>query len=128
MTVFHLIKDQAGLDAFALQNKGIEWMCFDTEFVGEKRFFTRLCLMQVATRFGNYLIDPFPIPDFGPVLRMIQDPAIVKVTHAGESAIFHREDWANNGGEWRTRGPLVGTDLMILRGSNVKRSGRIQRD
>lgn len=85
MTGYHLIEDQGGLDAFASQNKGIDWMCFDTEFVGEKRFFTRLCLMQVATRFGNYLIDPFPIPDLGPVLRMIQDPAIVKVTHAGEN-------------------------------------------
>ncbi|MBK8877750.1 MAG: ribonuclease D [Haliscomenobacter sp.] len=85
MTGYQLIEDQAGLEAFASRNKGIEWMCFDTEFVGEKRFFTRLCLMQVATRFGNYLIDPFLIPDLGPVLRMIQDPTIVKVTHAGEN-------------------------------------------
>ncbi len=85
MTGYHLIDNQADLEIFASHNKGIEWMCFDTEFVGEKRFFTRLCLMQVATRFGNYLIDPFPIPDLGPVLRMIQDPAIVKVTHAGEN-------------------------------------------
>lgn len=60
-------------------------MCFDTEFVGEKRFVTRICLIQVTTTHGNYLIDPFNIDDLGPFLELIQDPSIVKITHAGDN-------------------------------------------
>lgn len=60
-------------------------MCFDTEFVGEKRFVTRLCLIQVTTINGNYLIDPFYLKSLDPFLDLIQDPGITKITHAGEN-------------------------------------------
>ncbi len=82
---FELIEDQRGLEEFSRLNSGLEWMCFDTEFVGEKRFLTRLCLIQVATVNGNFLIDPFKLEDLGPFLSMIQDPEMIKVTHAGDN-------------------------------------------
>lgn len=82
---FELIENQEALNEFGRKNSLIEWMCFDTEFVGEKRFVTRLCLIQVATPLGNYLIDPFPVKDFSPLLRLLEAPSVVKVTHAGDN-------------------------------------------
>ncbi|WP_421799717.1 ribonuclease D [Haliscomenobacter sp.] len=85
MQAFELITTKEGLEHFAQINADIEWMCFDSEFVGEKRFTTRLCLIQVATEHGLFLIDPFPLKNLGPFLKMIEDPKIVKITHAGEN-------------------------------------------
>lgn len=85
MQAFELITTKEGLEHFAQINTDIEWMCFDSEFVGEKRFTTRLCLIQVATEHGLFLIDPFPLKNLGPFLKMIEDPKIVKITHAGEN-------------------------------------------
>jgi ribonuclease D len=82
---FELIATPDALAQFAQTHQGIEWLCFDTEFVGEKRFTTRLCLIQVASVHGFFLIDPFPLKDLGPFLAILQDPAIIKITHAGEN-------------------------------------------
>lgn len=85
MQAFELITTKEGLEHFGQINADIEWMCFDSEFVGEKRFTTRLCLIQVATEHGLFLIDPFPLKNLGPFLKMIEDPNIIKITHAGEN-------------------------------------------
>lgn len=61
------------------------WLCFDTEFVGEKRYLTLLCLIQISCSNGHYIIDPLAIKDLNPFLDLIQDPAILKITHAGEN-------------------------------------------
>ncbi|MFN7115912.1 MAG: ribonuclease D [Saprospiraceae bacterium] len=82
---FTLIESQKDLDLFYRQNQGIEWLCFDTEFVGEKRYVTSLCLLQAATVHGNYLIDPFVVEDLSPFLEFIENERIVKVTHAGDN-------------------------------------------
>lgn len=85
MQAFEFITTKEGLEQFAQINANVEWMCFDSEFVGEKRFTTRLCLIQVATVHGFFLIDPFPLKTLGPFLKMIEDPNIIKITHAGEN-------------------------------------------
>lgn len=85
MTRFTLIESQQALNNFFEENVGIEWMSFDTEFVGERRYQTSLCLLQIGTRYGNYLIDPFAVEHLDPVLQMIQNPSITKITHAGEN-------------------------------------------
>ena len=82
---YTFVDNHADLLAFVSQNKRIDWMCFDTEFVGEKRFHTQLCLIQVATENGNFLIDPLQIKDLSPFLDMIADPNILVITHAGEN-------------------------------------------
>ena len=60
-------------------------MCFDTEFVGEKRFRTLICLIQVTAASGNYLLDPLRLPHIDPLLDLIENENILKVTHAGEN-------------------------------------------
>ena len=82
---FHLIDNQTHLETFYKENKSVKWLCFDTEFVGEKRYQPLLCLIQVVTEHGNYIIDPFEILDLSPFLELVKDPGVLKVTHAGEN-------------------------------------------
>ena len=80
-----LIEKKESLEDFYQENKAVKWMGFDTEFVGEKRYHTLLCLIQIATVNGFYIIDPLKIDDLSPLLKMIQDDSILKITHAGEN-------------------------------------------
>ena len=74
-----------GLAAFSEDNKNIKWLGFDTEFVGERTYYPILCLIQVATERGNYLIDPIVLENIDLFLDMVVNPEIVKITHAGEN-------------------------------------------
>lgn len=85
MPAYTLIEDASALEAFYENHRDITWMAFDTEFVGEKRFITSLCLIQVYSEKGVFLIDPLRLKDMAPFLRLITDPNIVKITHAGEN-------------------------------------------
>jgi ribonuclease D len=82
---FQLIENNEELISFYEQHKAVEWIAFDTEFVGEKRYVTTLCLIQVASVHGIFLIDPFNIRDLSPFIKLIEDAAIVKITHAGDN-------------------------------------------
>jgi ribonuclease D len=73
------------LVSFYKQNADVDWLCFDTEFIGEKRFYTQLCLIQVGTEHGNFLIDPIEIDNLQPFLDLITNPKILVITHAGEN-------------------------------------------
>lgn len=82
---YTLIEQQRDLEDFYRQAGQGDWICFDTEFVGEKRYQTLLCLIQASTEEGNYLIDPFKVKDLSPFLDLLTNPAIIKVTHAGDN-------------------------------------------
>lgn len=80
-----LIEDQEGMRQFEKENASISWLCFDTEFVGEKRYFTRLCLIQIITEHGVYLIDPIKLDALDYFLELVKDPSVEKITHAGDN-------------------------------------------
>ena len=82
---YTFIKTHEALDDFAEECKDIKWMGFDTEFIGEKRYHTLLCLIQVSCEHGYYLIDPIAIENLDPFIDMLEDPNIVKITHAGDN-------------------------------------------
>jgi ribonuclease D len=82
---YTIIDNNTSLITFCENNKSTEWMAVDTEFIGERRYETLLCLIQVATADGYYLIDPIKITDLKPFLDLIESPVILKITHAGEN-------------------------------------------
>jgi ribonuclease D len=82
---YQYIETASQLEQFAQANQDITWLGFDTEFVTERRFYPMLCLIQVITAHGVYLIDPIALPQLDPLLVMIQDETITKITHAGEN-------------------------------------------
>ena len=77
------IADQKGLKKFQSDNIGIKWMGFDTEFVGENRYNTLLCLIQIQTVHGSYLLDTLVLKSIKPLLNMLADPEILVISHAG---------------------------------------------
>ena len=79
-----LIDTQEGLDAILQKNQGVGWMGFDTEFIGEKRYHTLLCLIQISTEHGYYSRSAGGQGSEA-VPRLPESPDIVKVTHAGDN-------------------------------------------
>ena len=82
---YKLVETAEALEAFYHENKQTAWMAVDTEFRGERRFETLLCLIQVATAQGFYLIDPIALKNLDLFLSLLEDENILKITHAGEN-------------------------------------------
>lgn len=82
---YTLIETKEALQDFYDANKQAEWLALDTEFIGERRYETLLCLIQVATPNGFYLLDPLKMSDIQLFLDLVEDENILKLTHAGEN-------------------------------------------
>lgn len=82
---YKLIETQAALLDFVAAHQQAEWLAFDTEFIGEKRYQALLCLIQIASPSGYYLIDPLGLKSLNPFLALLTNPKILKITHAGEN-------------------------------------------
>ena len=82
---YMLVETPEALKEFFNDNNEVDWLAIDTEFIGEKRFDVLLCLVQVASPKGFYLIDPLAISDLGLLLQLIENERILKITHAGEN-------------------------------------------
>ncbi len=82
---YQLIEHPKALESFCKTHRELPWLAFDTEFIGEKRYFTRLCLIQVHSDKGLFLIDPIRLKDLDPFLELLADPKIAKITHAGDN-------------------------------------------
>lgn len=68
-----------------------DWVAVDTEFIREKTFYPRLCLIQVATHQVIACIDPLEIESLDPLLDILFDKAVTKIFHAARQdlEIFH---------------------------------------
>jgi len=55
----------------------------DTEFIGERSYFPRLCLIQLGTKDEVAAIDPISVKDLSALEDLFFDPSILKVVHAG---------------------------------------------
>jgi ribonuclease D len=82
---YQYIETTEQLAQFAQDNHNITWLGFDTEFINEKVFYPKLCLIQVVTELGVYILDPLILPDLKPFLAMVENPDILKITHAGDN-------------------------------------------
>ncbi len=54
----------------------------DTEFLREKTYYPKLCLVQVNAGGSIAAVDPISIHDLTPLARIFENPDIVKVFHA----------------------------------------------
>lgn len=63
--------------------KNNDYIILDTEFIREKNYYPKLCLIQVAAS-NNVLacIDPLAINDLSPFVALLKDHNITKVFHA----------------------------------------------
>jgi len=80
------------LRAFCARLAGERFVTVDTEFMRDRTFWSKLCLVQVAGAEEAAAIDPLaPGIDLAPLLELMADPAVLKVFHAARQdlEIFH---------------------------------------
>lgn len=68
-------------------------VAIDTEFMRERTYYARLCLIQLGTDDIHAIVDPLAFDDLSPLCELLLDPSVVKVFHAGSQdlEIFYRE-------------------------------------
>ena len=72
---------QALLD-FCQRAREFDAIAVDTEFLRERTFHPRLCLVQIATPAESVAVDPLVIGDLSPLAELMADESVTKVFHA----------------------------------------------
>lgn len=81
----HFLEKQSDFDRIMQSIADAEWIGFDTEFVGEKTYIPVLCLLQIIANDNIYLVDTLQITDLSSFLDIVEDPKVLKITHAGDN-------------------------------------------
>lgn len=76
------ITDQKQLKEFAARAKTSPILAVDTEFLREKTYWPKLCLIQLATEEESVAVDPFRVKDLSALAELFVDERIVKLFHA----------------------------------------------
>jgi ribonuclease D len=71
------------LSAIAAEARAAGAIGLDTEFMRERTYRARLCLVQVATPEAIYIVDPLEVSDLSEIAHLIGDPDVEVVVHAG---------------------------------------------
>jgi ribonuclease D len=58
------------------------WIALDTEFLREKTYYPKFCLLQIAAPGWVACVDPIAIADLSLLFDAIYNPNIVKVLHS----------------------------------------------
>lgn len=86
------IDTQAGLVELAAELEGSELLAVDTEFLREKTYYPKLCLIQLNNERLQAIVDPLAVRDLSPLAPIMADQACVKIFHSGSQDIdilFH---------------------------------------
>ncbi|MCP4153539.1 MAG: ribonuclease D, partial [bacterium] len=84
-TTYTFVETQEQLLRFANDIKRGRWIAFDTEFIPEKYYRYKLCVISVAAERGNYILDVIKLDNIDAFLKIVENPKVLKITHAGEN-------------------------------------------
>lgn len=104
--VMEFIDTPEALTEFCTSLKGCEWLALDTEFMREKTYYPKLCLVQVGVPERCACIDPLALDSLEPLYELLFDTSITKVLHACSQ---DQEIFANLAGRVPT--PIFDTQL-----------------
>lgn len=62
-------------------------LAIDTEFMRERTYFPKLCLVQLATPRTVACLDPLALADLEPLATLLANPASLKVAHAARQDV-----------------------------------------
>lgn len=90
-TPVEFVADDASLATLVEAVRGQTRIGVDTEFLREKTYHPRLCLIQVATPEGIWLVDPLAPVDLKPLAETFATDGLQMIVHAGKQdlEIFH---------------------------------------
>ena len=76
------IANQESFEAFLDRARSSSVLAIDTEFLREKTYYAKLCLVQLATDDEVAIVDPFKIDDLSAMAAVLEDENVMKVFHA----------------------------------------------
>ena len=82
MTPIQYINTPDQLAILCEQIKKEPWLALDTEFLREKTYYPKFCLLQIATPEWVACVDPIALPNLDQLFDAIYNPEIVKVFHS----------------------------------------------
>lgn len=83
MNEIQFVDSVAELQNLCQNMKQEPWLAIDTEFLREKTYYPKFCLLQIATLEWVACVDPIALQDnLDELFAIINDPAIVKVFHS----------------------------------------------
>lgn len=82
-----LVETDVQLKKFLASCAKSSYMAIDTEFLREKTYYAKLCLVQVAIENEIAIIDPLGIKDLSVMAPVLTDPGILKIFHASSQDI-----------------------------------------
>lgn len=80
-----IITDTETLNTWCENHREVEWIALDTEFISENYYEPLLCLIQVASPRGDFLIDPILLGDTTPFWEVLVTGEHETIVHAGQS-------------------------------------------
>ncbi len=92
MTMAHdLIATDAALADLCRALESSAWIALDTEFLRERTYYARLCLIQIGTPALVACIDPLALESLEPLHALLEDARLRKVLHAARQdlEVFH---------------------------------------
>lgn len=81
------IETPAGLSALVNQLADAPWLAIDTEFLREKTYRARLCLLQVGAPGIVACIDPLVLEDLNELRPLLSNRRITKILHAAHQDV-----------------------------------------
>lgn len=76
------VTTRAQLEELASDLAGSELLAIDTEFMREKTYYAKLCLVQLNNGSISAIVDPLALPDLSPLVDILADERCVKIFHA----------------------------------------------
>ena len=86
--IAELIDDNETLAQFCAQMSASSYITVDTEFIRDRTYWPRLCLVQVANHDLARAIDPLAAGiDLSPLTELLANPNVIKVFHAARQDV-----------------------------------------
>ncbi|PKM10404.1 MAG: ribonuclease D [Gammaproteobacteria bacterium HGW-Gammaproteobacteria-3] len=82
MTTIQYIDTPEKLAALCEQIAQESWLALDTEFLREKTYYPKFCLLQIATPAWVACIDPLALENLSPLFEVLYNTKITKVFHS----------------------------------------------
>ena len=84
----HLVADTGSLRALCERLAASRYIAVDTEFMRDRTYWPRLCLVQLASSDEAAAVDALaPDVDLAPLTDLMSDPGVLKVFHAARQDI-----------------------------------------
>ena len=93
MSGYHLITTNQQLQQLCRELADEQELALDVEADSLHHYREKVCLIQVSSRSGTWLVDPLLVTDLAPLGQVLANPGLVTVLHGGDYDIrsLHRD-------------------------------------